>query len=82
VQTSGDKPTVTPPAPADQAGPPPTRLRPPGLLELEELLSNLLDTRVSIEMGSKKGKVTVEFATLEDLERIYRVMVGEPSTNA
>jgi ParB family chromosome partitioning protein len=31
---------------------------------------------------SNKGKVTVEFATLEDLERIYRVMVGEPSTNA
>jgi len=33
-------------------------------------------------MGSKKGKMTVEFATLEDLERIYRVMVGEPSTSA
>jgi ParB family chromosome partitioning protein len=82
VQTSGDKPTDAPPAPVGQASPPPTRLRPPGLLELEELLSNHLDTRVSIEMGSKKGKVTVEFATLEDLERIYRVMVGEPSTNA
>jgi ParB family chromosome partitioning protein len=82
VQASGDKPTDSPPAPVGQTGPPPTRLRPPGLLELEELLSNHLDTRVSIEMGSKKGKVTVEFATLEDLERIYRVMVGEPSTNA
>jgi ParB family chromosome partitioning protein len=64
--------------PAPQA---PPRLRPPGLLELEELLSSHLDTRVSIEMGSKKGKMTVEFATLEDLERIYRVMVGEPSTS-
>jgi ParB family chromosome partitioning protein len=60
--------------------PPAPRLRPPGLLELEELLSGHLDTRVSIEMGSKKGKMTVEFATLEDLERIYRVMVGETST--
>jgi ParB family chromosome partitioning protein len=54
-------------------------LRPPGLLELEELLSTHLDTRVSITMGSKgtkgsKGKVTIEFATLEDLERIYRAM--------
>jgi ParB family chromosome partitioning protein len=72
--------------PAPAASPPPTahtppRLRPPGLLELEELLSGHLDTRVSIEMGSKKGKMTVEFATLEDLERIYRVMVGEPSTS-
>jgi ParB family chromosome partitioning protein len=82
VQTGSDKPTDTPAVPAGQTAPPPTRLRPPGLLELEELLSNHLDTRVSIEMGSKKGKVTVEFATLEDLERIYRVMVGEPSTNA
>ncbi|MDP9071975.1 MAG: ParB/RepB/Spo0J family partition protein [Actinomycetota bacterium] len=50
------------------------RLRPPGLLELEELLSNHLDTRVKVEMGTKKGRVIVEFATLEDLERIYRAM--------
>ena len=69
-----------PPPPASPAAPPPPRLRPPGLLELEELLSAHLDTRVTIEMGSKKGKMTVEFAALEDLERIYRVMVGEPST--
>ncbi len=54
-------------------------LRPPGLLELEELLSAHLDTRVSITMGGSrgaKGKVTVEFATLEDLERIYRAMTS------
>jgi ParB family chromosome partitioning protein len=53
------------------------RLRPPGLLELEELLSAHLDTRVAITMGGSKGakgKVTIEFATLEDLERIYRAM--------
>jgi ParB family chromosome partitioning protein len=53
------------------------RLRPPGLLELEELLSAHLDTRVNISMGNSKGakgKVTIEFATLEDLERIYRAM--------
>jgi ParB family chromosome partitioning protein len=52
----------------------PARLRAPGLLELEELLSGYLDTRVKVEMGAKRGKVTIEFATLEDLERIYRVM--------
>jgi ParB family chromosome partitioning protein len=56
------------------------RLRPPGLLELEELLSRHLDTRVSVEMGAKKGRVSVEFATLEDLERIYRRMT-EGSTS-
>lgn len=52
------------------------RLRPPGLLELEELLSAHLDTRVSISMGASRGKVTIEFATLEDLERIYRAMTS------
>jgi ParB family chromosome partitioning protein len=51
-----------------------TRLRPPGLLELEGLLGDYLDTRVRIAMGPKHGKVQIEFANLEDLERIYRVM--------
>ena len=49
-------------------------LRPPGLLELESLLSDRLDTRVKVSMGAKRGKVTIDFATLEDLERIYRAM--------
>jgi ParB family transcriptional regulator, chromosome partitioning protein len=49
-------------------------LRPPGLLELEELLGDHLETRVTITMGSARGKVVVEFSTLEDLERIYRLM--------
>ncbi|MGZ4693619.1 MAG: ParB/RepB/Spo0J family partition protein [Acidimicrobiales bacterium] len=49
-------------------------LRPAGLLELEELLSAHLDTRVSVTMGAKRGRVVVEFATVEDLERIYRTM--------
>jgi ParB family transcriptional regulator, chromosome partitioning protein len=52
------------------------RLRAPGLLELEELLADHLDTRVSVAMAGNdgKGKVIVEFGGLEDLERIYRVM--------
>jgi ParB family transcriptional regulator, chromosome partitioning protein len=53
-------------------------LREPGLLELEQLLSDHLDTRVQISMGPRRGKVVVEFADLEDLERIYRRMT-EPS---
>jgi ParB family chromosome partitioning protein len=57
-------------APASTGG----RLRPPGFLELEELLSAHLDTRVKVEMGVKKGRVLIEFATLEDLERIYKAM--------
>ena len=57
------------------------RLRPPGLLELEELLSDRLDTRVKVAMGAKRGKVTIEFASLEDLERIYRAMTSPPATD-
>lgn len=49
-------------------------LRPPGLLELEELLSARLDTRVNVSMGAKRGKVVIDFVSLEDLERIYRAM--------
>ncbi|MGH9065033.1 MAG: ParB/RepB/Spo0J family partition protein [Acidimicrobiales bacterium] len=50
--------------------------RPPALLELEELLAARLDTRVTVELGASKGRVLIDFATLEDLERIYRAMVG------
>ena len=46
----------------------------PGLLELEELLGDYLETRVRISMGPSRGKVEVDFATLEDLERIYRIV--------
>ncbi len=48
----------------------------PGLLELEELLSTHLNTRVKVEMGGKRGRVVIDFATLEDLERIYKLMAG------
>jgi len=55
-----------------------TKLRPPGLLELEELLGDYLETRVRISMGPNRGRVEVDFATLEDLERIYRIVTGGP----
>jgi ParB family chromosome partitioning protein len=50
------------------------------LLELEGLLADHLDTRVSVSMSGKKGRVTVDFADLDDLERIYRRMT-EPADN-
>jgi ParB family chromosome partitioning protein len=56
--------------------PPASHQRPAGLLELEEMLSAHLDTRVRVEMGAKHGRVIVDFATLEDLERIYAAMTG------
>jgi ParB family chromosome partitioning protein len=59
-------------------GPEPAKLRPPGVLELEELLAAHLDTRVKVNLGNRKGRVVIEFASLEDLERIYRLMT-EPA---
>jgi len=58
------------------SSPGPRQLPHPGILELEELLASHLNTRVKVEMSAKRGKVVVEFATLEDLERIYKLMVG------
>jgi len=52
------------------------RLRAPGLLELEELLSDHLQTRVTVTMGAKLGKLVVEFAGLDDLERLYVLMTS------
>lgn len=73
-----DEAAPTPSAPTnDGAGlTPSTRLRPPGLLELEELLAEHLETRVNVQMGAKKGRIAIDFADLEDLERIYRRMSG------
>lgn len=52
-----------------------------GLLELEELLAAFLDTRVSIHAGAGKGRVVIEFADLEDLERIYRRIAAGPDSS-
>ncbi|MHB8594712.1 MAG: hypothetical protein ACYDB3_10360, partial [Acidimicrobiales bacterium] len=56
------------------------RLPAPGVLELEDLLSTHLNTRVKVDMGAKRGRVMIDFATLEDLERIYKLMVGGGAT--
>ena len=45
-------------------------LKAPGLKDLADRLGDKLDTRVSITMGKAKGKVVIEFSTLEDLRRI------------
>ena len=57
--------------------PSPRKLPEPGVLELEDLLSTYLNTRVKVDIQNRRGRLVVEFATLEDLERIYRAMMGE-----
>ena len=68
--TVSTTPIWTRPAPA-------RKLPEPGVLELEELLSSYLNTRVKVDIQNRRGRLVVEFATLEDLERIYRAMVGD-----
>lgn len=46
----------------------------PGLVDLAERLSDRLETRVKVDLGRSKGKITVEFASMEDLQRIVDVM--------
>jgi ParB family chromosome partitioning protein len=40
------------------------------LKEVADEMGSTLDTRVTVELGKQKGKITIEFATLEDLDRI------------
>ena len=85
VRRGGGPVEPVPPAPVEAPRPshdgagitPTTRLRPPGLLELEQLLADHLETRVNVQMGAKRGRIAIDFADLEDLERIYRRMTGE-----
>ncbi len=46
----------------------------PGLADLADRLSDRLETRVKVDLGQRKGKITVEFASMEDLRRIVDVM--------
>lgn len=67
-------------APAPTRGPEdrpePGTTRPAALLELEELLAGHLDTRVAVQTGAKRGKIVIEFADLDDLERLYRIIIA------
>jgi ParB family chromosome partitioning protein len=68
---------VTMGAPAGPAPAAPRRGRAPvapALKDLADKLSDVFETRVKVEMGQRKGKITVEFASVDDLERIVRSM--------
>ncbi|MFM1776440.1 MAG: chromosome partitioning protein ParB [Actinomycetota bacterium] len=58
-----------------------TTMPPPGLVELERLLGEHLATNVSVTSTNGRGKVVVEFADLNDLERIYRAMTEGPAVS-
>ncbi|MCW2546833.1 MAG: parB-like partition protein [Mycobacterium sp.] len=56
----------------------PVRTPPPGLNDVASRLSERLETRVKVEMGRSKGRITVEFASFDDLERIVTAMAPAP----
>jgi ParB family chromosome partitioning protein len=49
----------------------------PVLHDMATRLSDRFETRVRVDLGQKRGKIVVEFASIEDLERIVRVMAPE-----
>ena len=53
----------------------PTKAPSPLLKEISDQLGDSLDTRVNIELGKEKGKITIEFADLEDLQRIAKAII-------
>jgi ParB family transcriptional regulator, chromosome partitioning protein len=60
--------------------PPANRPVAPALRVLADRLSDRFETRVKVELGRSKGKITVEFATIDDLERIVTAMAPEEAT--
>ena len=57
-------------------------LQSPGLQDLAERLSDTYDTRVKVELGKRKGRIVVEFGSVDDLERIARLMGNDPSSGS
>ncbi len=51
--------------------------RPAAILEIEKRLSDMLDTRVTVEVGRRRGRITIDFAGLEDLDRIWRAVARD-----
>jgi ParB family transcriptional regulator, chromosome partitioning protein len=71
VTVGGDGPTRSPRQPSAK------RPVAPALRHLADRLSDMFETPVKVELGRKKGKIVVEFASIDDLERIVKAMSPE-----
>jgi ParB family chromosome partitioning protein len=58
------------------------RISAPAAEGLAERLSDTFDTRVRVELGRRKGKITIEFASIDDLERIVGLMTPPAAAGA
>jgi ParB family chromosome partitioning protein len=56
------------------------RITAPAITDLADRLADTFDTRVRVDLGRRKGKITVEFASIDDLERIVALMAPELAT--
>ncbi|ONM49068.1 ParB/RepB/Spo0J family partition protein [Nocardia donostiensis] len=68
----------------ETAAPPAPRRNPvpaPGLQDVAERLSESFDTRVTVSLGKRKGKIVVEFGSVDDLERIVGLMQHSGTEN-
>jgi ParB family transcriptional regulator, chromosome partitioning protein len=59
---------------------PAQKITAPGVEELADRLSDAFDTRVRVELGRRKGRITMEFASVDDLERIVGLMAPDLAT--
>jgi ParB family chromosome partitioning protein len=62
---------------SEAKAPPTPRRKPiqmPGLQDVAERLSSTFDTRVTVSLGKRKGKIVVEFGSVDDLQRIVDMM--------
>jgi ParB family chromosome partitioning protein len=64
--------------PAKRAPAKRTRPHAPGLSDLADRLSDHFDTRVRVDIGRRKGRIQIEFATVDDLERIVSMIGPKP----
>ena len=69
VRDAGELPPSAP-------SPKPGDTKPAALLELEERLAEQLSTRVSVTMGDRRGKISISFADLDDLERLFTLITS------
>lgn len=70
IAMASSEPTATKRAPG-------RKLNAPGVEDLSERMSDVFDTKVSVQLGRKKGKIVVEFGSVADLERIVALMAPE-----
>jgi ParB family chromosome partitioning protein len=75
VRATEEAVTLAKNAPAAKPKAPPRKpMQAPGLQDVAERLSDTFDTRVKVELGRRKGRIVVEFGSVDDLERIVELM--------